>query len=188
VRYFPVVKEVIKNDNAPVFDETADKKFTAAYFRGLRAYYKHLDSIKARLGRGAYNFFRFGSEDTGLHDGFLLSLNMGDGLGVTQQRFPKLRFGNEKSVVQMQVLNYKRDTLHSFEFKKLRKVVVDIPSEDPLWFTAGKTLGQIYTYEIVAASPKYLRNEWLLDSGGTITIEFEKLIYRRKPLMVKNRR
>ena len=180
-----MVKAAIKNDHAPVFDTQADKKLTAAYFRGLSAYYRHLDSIKARLGQRAYKFFRFGSEETGLHDGFLMSLNMGDGVGLGQQHLPKLRFRNRKSVVHMQVLNYERDVLHVFEFKKLRKVVVDIPSAEPLWFKAGETLGQIYTYEIVAASPKYLRNEWLLDSGGTITIEFEKLIYRCKRLMAK---
>jgi hypothetical protein len=68
----------------------------------------------------------------------------------------------------------------SFEFRTLRKVIVDIPSKEPLWFEAGQTLGHIYSCEIVAVSPKYLRIEWLLDSGGTIVIEFEKLLYRSK--------
>jgi hypothetical protein len=68
---------------------------------------------------------------------------MGDGVGLAEQRYSKLRYGNRKGVVQMQVLNYDHDTLYSFEFKNLRKVVMDIPSAEPFWFKAGGTLGQI---------------------------------------------
>jgi hypothetical protein len=185
MRYFPFIKASIKNDNAQKYDAEADKKYLAAFQRGIRAYYKHLDKIAGRLGRGAYRFFRFGVEETGLHDGYLLCLSMGDAIDSTTKALPKMHFGSGKSILRMRVLSYSQDIEHMFEFKKLRKVVVDIPSSLPLWFKAGRTLGQIYSYEIVAPSPKYLRIEWFLDSGGTILIEFEKLGYQFKRLKSK---
>jgi hypothetical protein len=181
MRYFPLTKAIIKNDNARKFDAEADKKYQAALDRGIRAYHKHLDKIAGRLGRRAYKFFRFGFAETGLHDGFLLSFNMGDAIDSVERISSKLRFGNGKSVIRMSILNYDQDIAHTFKFSKIRKVIIDIPSIEPIWFKAG-SLGQIYSYEIIAASMKYLRIEWLLDSGGTIVIEFEKLLYRFKAL------
>jgi hypothetical protein len=180
LRYFNT-KEVVKLDIAEVQDLVANKKWHAASSRALRHYYKHLDKIVGRLQPAAYDFFKFGFGETGLHDGFLLSLNMGDGIGLSEQQISRLRFGQGKSVVEMRILNYEHTLLHVFTFKGLRKVIVDIPSSDPLYYRKGQTsLGQIYSYELVAASPKYLRIEWLLDSGGTIVIEFEKLVYQCK--------
>ncbi len=72
------------------------------------------------------------------------------------------------------MLTYDKNRLHRFEFKGVRKVVVDIPSETTMDYNEG-CLGQIYSYEVVAASPRYLRCEWLLDSGGMIIIESEKI-------------
>jgi hypothetical protein len=188
MRYFPNNKAAIKNDNARKYDAEADKKFLAAFKRGIRAYHNHLDKIAGRLGPGAYRFFRFGFEEAGLHDGFLLDFSMGDAIDSVEKALSKLRFGSGKSIIRMRVLSYMQDTEHTFEFGKLRRVLVDIPSTEPLWFKVGGTLGQIYSYEIVAASPKYLRIEWLLDSGGTILIEFEKLHYRFRSLIKDKRK
>ncbi|MGE0405175.1 MAG: hypothetical protein AB7O65_02670 [Candidatus Korobacteraceae bacterium] len=178
MKYFPFAKNAMKQDSVPVFDRAAQKKFDTAFKRQLVAYLKHLDKIADRLGAPAYKFFRFGFAEASLHDGFLLSFNMGDRVVAGEKIVRKLRFGREESTVRMLILNYAQDMLHVFEFRRLRKVVVDIPTSDPIWFKPGKTLGQIYSYEVVAISPKYLRVEWLLDSGGEIIVEFEKLIYR----------
>ena len=180
MRYFHFYKAMRRSENAPVFDQELDKKFSAALKRASRAYDKHLDKIAGRLGSQAHRFFRFGFADTGLHDGLIVNFSIGDGVGLTEKQIAHLRCGNEKSVVLMQALRDAR--LHTFEFKKLRKVVVDIPSDEPLWFREGRRIGEIDHYEIVAVSPKYLRCEWLLNSGGSLTIEFEKLSYRCKKL------
>jgi hypothetical protein len=187
LRYLPFTKAAIKNDNAQVFDAEADRKFNASFTKGLRAYHKHLDKIAVRLGPTAHKFFRFGFAETGLHDGLLLSFSLGDRL-ASKEHPSKLRFGKGKSVVRIEVLNHEQNAVHVFECKRLHKVIVDIPSVDPLWFTPGGTVGQIYSYEIVALSAELLQLEWLLDSGGTITIDFEKLIYRRKNAKSQNAR
>src|SRR5262245_60959218 len=120
MRYFRYTKAAIRNDHARVFDAKADRAYTAAFLRGLRAYQKHLARSADRLEPAAYNFFRFGFAETGLHDGFILSLSMGDAVKATEGRFPPLRFGQSRSVVRMHVLSYAKNMLHSFEFKKLR--------------------------------------------------------------------
>lgn len=143
-----------------------------------RNYWNHLDEIADRLGPKAYNFFRFCNNDQGLHDGFLLSLNFGDCIALDEAKYSRLRFRRSPSSVALTILNYQKTTVHSFDFKVPRKVALDIPSDDPDCFEEGKTLGQIMLYEIRAISPKYLAVEWLLDSEGTILIEFEKLIFK----------
>jgi len=178
--FFKDAKNYIRGGNADVTDVTAELQRERAWQRCWRRYTNQLDKIADRLGPKAYNFFRFGANETGLHDGYLLSLNLGDSINLSEESFSKLRFGRGPGAVAMTVLNFEKTRRHSFVFKGARKVVVDIPSVDPLYFHVGKTLGQIYLYEIGSATSKYLSTEWLLDSGGTILIEFEKLLYSCK--------
>jgi hypothetical protein len=182
VRYFKDTKKWIELEHDPNSPPELHQQMHAAYLRRLHLYYRHLDSIATRLGKRAYRFFRFGWAETGLHDGYLLSFNMGDNVNLDHKKNWKLRFDRAgdrtKTVIEMHFLNYERTFLHSFKFHRLRKVEIDIPSGNPLWFKPGGTLGHIYTYEIVALTPKYLAIEWLLDSGGTIRIEFQKLLCR----------
>lgn len=109
MRYFPFTKASHRNDNARKYDAEADKKYEAAFRRGIRAYHKHLDKIAERLGRGAYHFFRFGFAETGLHDGFMLCFSMGDAIDSTTKALPKMRFGSGKSILRMRVLSYRQD-------------------------------------------------------------------------------
>lgn len=178
MRYFETTKDAIIYEHSANADPEVVKKHDREFLRKLRLYYQHLDKIADRLGPGAYKFFRWGWAETCLHDGFLLSFSMGDAVAQAENDYNRLRFDNSKSIVQLRALSYEKELLHTFTFKGLRKVMVDIPSGKPLWFSPAKTLGQIYSYEVSAASSKYLRCEWLLDSGGTITVEFQKLMYR----------
>jgi hypothetical protein len=188
LRYFESTKDVIIYQNSASADPEMVKKQDREFLRNLRLYHKHLERIADRLGPGAHKFFRWGFAETGLHDGFLLSLNMGDAVSRAEGDYSRLDFDNSRSIVQLRALSYEKDLLHTFTFKGLRKVMVDIPSGKPLWFTPGKTLGQIYSYEATAVSSKYLRCEWLLDSGGTIAVEFQKVMYRcEKAIKIKER-
>ena len=188
MRYFKSTKDAILYQNSSKVDPKVVKKQDREFLRELRLYLKHLHKIADRLGAGPYKFFRWGFAETGLHDGYLLSLSMGDAVSQAEVDYHRLEFSNSKSIVELRALSYAKELLHTFTFKGLRKVEVDIPSGKPLWFTPGKTVGQIYSYEVSAASPKYLRCEWLLDSGGTITVEFQKLTYRcEKASKIKER-
>jgi hypothetical protein len=186
--YFKNTKDYLRIGNADRAVSASDLEAEKAWKLSWRRYWNHLEKIADRLGVKAYNFFRFGTEETGLHDGYLLSLNLGDSIGLSEKTFPTLRFGRGPSDVVMTILNYEKTRLHRFAFKGPRKVVIDIPSDDPLYFEEGKTLGQIHHYEVHSVSPKHLSAEWLLDSGGTILIEFEKLIYSCKLVKVPAKR
>lgn len=186
--FFKDAKEYIRGGNADTEDIASDLKREEAWQGCWRRYTSHLDEIAGRVGTKAYEFFRFGANETGLHDGFLLSLNLGDSIALSATSYPRLQFGRGPTTVAMTILNYEKTRLHRFTFKGSRKVVVDIPSSEPLFFEEGKTLGQIYHYEICSAGPRYLSVEWLLDSGGTILIEFEKLIYNCKRAKVSQDR
>jgi hypothetical protein len=178
--FFKNVKNYLRAGNDDTEVPAWDLQLEEAWQLSWRSYWSHLDEIAERLGPRAYNFFRFGTNEKGLHDGFLLSLNLGDSIALSEASYSRLSFGRGPSKIAMTILDFQKTGLYMFEFKGPRKVVIDIPSDDPLYYKEGKTLGQIYHYEIASVSPKYLSIEWLLDSGGTIQIEFEKLVYGRK--------
>jgi hypothetical protein len=161
-------------DNTEDAPRAVIKKYDRELLRASERYHKHLETIADRLGPKAYNFFQFGFADTGLHDAYLLSCSFGDAIGKPLEEAQRLKFGRSKSQVEMRMLTYGRDRLHRFVFKGIRRLVVDIPSETTMDYNED-CLGQVYTYEVVAASEKYLRCEWLLDSGGTIVIESRKI-------------
>jgi hypothetical protein len=180
MRYYKNLKEQILYDNSKEFDLKTGLKNIKAWNRSTVAYYKHLDKIASRVSPEAYKFFRFGYGDTGLHDAFLLSFSFGDHLDSTNNNVSPLRFSSTKSNAQMRLLTYNKDLLHTFTYKTIHKLTIDIPSSAPLFFHAGKTLGEVYAYELTAVNSKLLQLEWLLDSGGTISIQFEELVYKQK--------
>ena len=149
MRFFKEIKASIKADNSSDPDVALIKKFDRASLREWKRYYGYLDKIAERLGPKAYKFFRFGFAETGLHDAFLLNCCFGDAIDGSNPNFTRLRFGRVRSVFEMKMLTYSKERLHRFTFKGLRKVIVDIPSEEPIWFEKGK-IGQIYSYEVVA--------------------------------------
>lgn len=182
--FFKNVKEYLRIGNADRPVSAADLKAEKVWQASWWKYWSHLDGIADRLGPNAYKFFRFGANETGLHDGYLLSFTFGDSIDSSESSYPKLRFGKGPTTVAITVLNYEKSKLHQFIFKGPRRVLVDTPSADPLYFGEGKTLGHINHYEVAAISPKYLSVEWLLDSGGTILIECEKLMYSSKRVKI----
>jgi hypothetical protein len=187
LRFFKDTKRGIELENSEDEDPAAALERMRQWVESNRLYHEHLAEIADRLGAAAYNFFHLGWADTGLHDGILLSLSFGDHIGFIDTLPPRLRFGRGMTVLEMKIVNYNLDTLHVFTFKGLKSVVVDIPSDKPLWFEPGGKLGSIYSYEVVSASPEYLTIEWLLDSGGTILVDFKKLLYKKKKLRSKSR-
>ena len=179
MRFFKTTKAHFLADNSNSTPVALIKRYDRALLRNEARYHKYLETIADRLGPRAYKFFQFGFAETGLHDAYLLSCSFGDAIDESEQARAKLRFGSGKSILRMTMLTYGKDWLHHFSFRGLRRVLVDIPSDVRMHYHEG-SLGQIYSYEVVSASPKYLRCEWLLDSGGTIVIESQKIDYSCK--------
>lgn len=57
----------------------AQKRFSSA----IQKYQRELESLKPRISGAAWDFFRHGFGERGLHDGRLLSLRVGDGLNYS---------------------------------------------------------------------------------------------------------
>jgi hypothetical protein len=187
--FFKDAKNYLRWGNSADVAEVAEiNRRERAWQLSWRRYWEHLDKIADRLGPKAYNFFRFCHNDASLHDGYLLSFNLGDSIGLSEASYSRLRFGEGPSTIAMAILNHEKTRLHQFVFKGPRKIVVDIPSDDPMFFARDKSLVQINLYEIRSATPKYLSVEWLLDSGGTLLIEFEKLGYGCKRIKVPEKK
>lgn len=79
LRYFSYDLIAAANDWNPqtkAGQARAEKQFAKAGER----YRTALDKLRSRIGRRAWQFFRYGFGPTGLHDGRLVSMSIGDGL------------------------------------------------------------------------------------------------------------
>jgi hypothetical protein len=79
LRYFSY--DLIAAGNDWVHQTRADEaRALKKLARLTERYREELDQLTSRIGRRAWQFFRYGYGPTGLHDGRLLSMTVGDGL------------------------------------------------------------------------------------------------------------
>ncbi|HEX8735824.1 MAG TPA: hypothetical protein VF721_10900, partial [Pyrinomonadaceae bacterium] len=60
--------------------ESESKKAEEHFWKLVSQYEQELETIKHRISKPAWNFFRYGFAETGLHDGRLLSFEIGDNM------------------------------------------------------------------------------------------------------------
>ena len=89
-------------DQGPEESQTAQKRFDAA----VESYFRHLDTIRDRLSKPAWQFFRYGGGRYGLHDGRLLRLSAGDGLDYPPDGRQPFRLNLQRVGFEVEFLNY----------------------------------------------------------------------------------
>lgn len=176
MKYFP--KEFLKADNNSSLSKRKRRELDRKFKLNSAAYKRQLEKLQPRLSKQAWDFFWYGFGETGLHDGGLLSLETGDGLDYVANGKKPFRCNYQNARVRMQFLNFEQVLLYTFDFRQIRKLIVEFPSDDPLW-NLGK-FDNIYTYELTAAGKRCLRFEVFFTSGAIILVEFDKLVFTRK--------
>src|SRR5262245_21341918 len=91
--------------------EKQRKKAEEHLSRVVVHYHRQLEKIKPRLSKPAWGFFRHGFGETGLHDGQLLSVTIGDGLDYTPDGTSPFRINRQTALARVQFLNYEQ-TFH----------------------------------------------------------------------------
>jgi|WetSurMetagenome_2_1015567.scaffolds.fasta_scaffold677127_1 hypothetical protein len=139
------------------------------------AYNHHLNQIRQRVSSRAWQFFRYGVMDKSLHDATLLRLVTGDTLSSTSRGHFDRR-NRSRITASFEFLSFNESWIAEFNCKNVQSVKADLRSEPPmLW-----NLGDLFIYELRAASPTTLALGFLFASGSEIEIEFGKLVFRRR--------
>lgn len=158
-------------DQAAKERRRAEKRFA----RAVENYYRELEEIKPRLSQSAWKFFRHGFAETGLHDGRLLSLTVGDGLNYLPDGTSPFRLNHQRASARVEFLNYEQTFRYSFELRQLKRAGINLYLDEP----GERSLGDLYTYELTRAKGKSLRLGVLFASGADIDFEFRSLVFKR---------
>jgi hypothetical protein len=153
----------------------ARKRLHAAYEK----YFKELESLKPRLSAAAWNFFRYGRDDTGLHDGRLLSFRIGDGLDYTPDGSSPFKLNYQRTSALVEFLNYEQAFHYTFDLRRVRQVQTDLFIDEELF---AKSLGDLYLLELTETADKDLQLAFLFATGATMVIKFKRLVFRRRRL------
>lgn len=143
----------------------------------VKKYQRELERLKPRISRTAWEFFRHGHEEKGLHDGRLLSLKVGDGLDYSPSGASPFRLNWQRTSATVEFLNYEQSFHYLFELRGVSLVHSDLFVEEQSF---AKSLGDLYIYELTATSKKVLQLGFLFASGSTLVIQFQRLVFRRR--------
>jgi hypothetical protein len=162
-------------------EDTDEQKQQAleSYRRTVKAYHLELDELKPRLSKPAWNFFRWGAAETGLHDARLLSFNVGDGLDYEPDGTAPFRLTYQRTVARIEFLNYTQKYHYIFDVRGLRRARMDLFVEENLFL---KRIGDLDTYELTGIDDEFLRLCFQFASGAEIEFEFRKLGFKRRNL------
>lgn len=156
----------------------AEKRFRSQ----VENYQIELESLASRVSQKAWDFFRYGANEYGLHDGRLLSLTVGDGLNYSPDGTSPFLLNFQRMSARIEFLNYEQDFHYLFELRGVKSVRNDlfIEEDDPT-----KSIGDLYSNELTEADKDTLQLGFLFASGATIIVQFQKLIFRRKRIKRK---
>ncbi len=162
--------------------EAQDQKKTEqnrkAWDKAHHDYRAELDRIKLRLSAEHFLFF----SEADVHDGELLQFKIIDGsrpAPLTETQRPWRNPGNYPVRVELAVIDAVEKYIWSISYSKIKRVVVDFPGSEPLFFSDGEGFGDWGYHEITEAENGFLRHEVMFSSGAVLLIEFGDVNIRR---------
>jgi hypothetical protein len=155
--------------------EKQRKQSEEQFWKVVGQYNDDLENIKHRVSKPAWNFFRYGFGDYGLHDGRLVSFNIGDNIAYSpdNKSFKRKRGTSSK----IEFLNFKEEFYYQFVFRNVKSAKLNIDVNESLF---ERNIGDLFTYELAEFDANNLQIGFLFASGAEINIVFSKLIFRRK--------
>jgi hypothetical protein len=176
MKYFPYTLLSAANDWIEQSEDDrlrAEREFSIA----VGSYYNELEKLRARVSGPAWEFFRYGANETGLHDARLISATAGDGLDYTADGSTPFLVNRQKLSARIALLNFEQDGLYTFDLKQVSRFTSDLFFENDRF---AKSVGDLYLCELTAASDEDLQLGFLFASGATIIARFRKIVFRRR--------
>ena len=143
-------------------------------------YKAQLRKLEPRLSQVAYRFFL----EADIHDGELLSLVLEDGSRpspLSEPVRPWRRTRQHPVTLQLTVLDAADRLVWKLSYASLRRVVVDFPTSDPLFYDEGSGFGDWGYHELTDAGCDFLRHEVLFATGAVLVFEFKDLTVQSAP-------
>jgi hypothetical protein len=150
------------------------------FWAAVERYNRQLDGLKSRVSRPAWEFFRHGYAETGLHDATLLALSVGDPPGGAPTNLPTLSPMWRKAAARVELLNYEKSLHYTFGMRGLRHFGADLFTFPDDWDRG--IIDHLNTYELTEAETGELEFGLLFVSGATAVFRFERLLFRRQRL------
>ena len=80
--------------------------------------------------------------------------------------------------VRLEVLDAYDKIVWYLRYMNVRRVVVDFPTQEPLFYSAGEGFGDWGYHELSDAGGGFLRHEVLFASGAVLLFEFKEVEIR----------
>jgi hypothetical protein len=148
----------------------------------LEEYLRELESLKHRVGKKTWEFFRHGRDEYGLHDGRLLSFCVGDGLDYVPDGSSPFLINRQETSAKIEFLNHEQSFHYTFTLLGVGRVRSDISVDKDM---RAESIGDLMICELTAVDEDYLQLGFPFASGSTIVIQFQQLIFKRKRIKRK---
>lgn len=148
--------------------------------RNSERYNRQLGRLKGRLDAASFRFFT----DVSMHDGRVVSLTVRDEVGAQLGRGERPLGAPDPVEVVIEAVQYVsiRHTppVYVLRYRGVRRLVVDHPSDLPLFHHEPAGLGDWGYDELTSAGRNHLRHEILFASGGTVSVECKSITVRKR--------
>jgi hypothetical protein len=174
VKYF--TKQLWIDAQEPGDALEADRRYGEAF----AAYARELEALRPRLPKHVFAFF----ESADVHDGKLIHLRVRDFDPVATNQVPPPKAidadredeegpweGPYRVGVELAVRAWTRAEW-TLRYAHIRRILVDYPSEQPLFAGRGDGFEDWGYHELSDAGDGFLRHEILFSSGSIVLIEF----------------
>jgi hypothetical protein len=146
--------------------------------RAFAQYRAQLETLRPRLIAEAFEFFA----DADIHDGELLELTIVDGSRPAPWGSPPRpwRLSRDHPARGMLAALDANDAfVWRLSYEGLRRVLIDYPTEAPLFHRDGLGFGDWGYHELTDAGDGFLRHEILFGSGSVLLFEFKEVAIHR---------
>jgi len=159
--------------------EQADE-YNTKWEQVFQEYSHQLAVLRSRLSDEAFAFF----DEADVHDGELLELRIIDGSRPAPLSAPARSWETSMNYpvrVELSVLDAMDQFVSHLSYSALRRVVVDFPGEEALFYQPGEGFGDWGYHELTDAGNTFLRHEILFSSGSILAVEFKNVAVTKTP-------
>jgi hypothetical protein len=150
------------------------REYEAAWMRANDEYRAQLKKLESRVNSEAFRFFA----DAEIHDGELLSLLLKDGsrpAPLSEPVRPWKTTMEHPVQAELTVLEAHDRLVWQISYVSLRRVLIDFPTNVPLFYSDGEGFGDWGYHELTDAGDGFLRHEVLFATGATLHFEFKNV-------------
>lgn len=148
--------------------------------RAFKEYREQLELLRPRVSLPVFDFF----SSADIHDGELLELRLIDGSRPAPIGEPICRWSRSNQYpvrVELSILDAYDKLIWELSYSGLRRVVIDYPSADPLFYSSGEGFGDVGYHELTDAGEGCFRHEVLFATGASLLFEFQAVQVASRP-------